>query len=588
MSLISINKFISEGNVRIDKVQKSNEDYKALKNNIKAIGIQTPVTYRENENGDFVVINGHQRLQIAKDLKLKEIPAYLSNGEVDDLTKQLSTNMFTVPMSHLDASFAIDQMVEQGIVTTKKALKAKFGKSSEWVDVALAFCNIHPLIREYFKEYDGSDEIKEYLIKISKSTITQQEIEIENIMADFLSDSVEYDNVSKLKQSDFNDFVADYGYYNSSGMTDFLNDLCRGLETDENKWEFICKVIGKETFREYEASHDVTHEYQNTLFQEYADTQWCQENSFLAEVFLAETPIGHFLLEKDLPYAEERDYNGLRFDFGTTVATLKKNLKTETGVGLKSISIDGWSGSVFNPYLSYTILEESQEPESYEDEHGEEDTYDEDTDKATDKDPHWLKYNKFNKVAAPVIEKYLLDNIDPLRCDESGLNEIAEWVMASLQDRPSFDIGWYDEEEGEGHPLKDVFNRSENHSNDDLIQKMATHWFHKYYPDADFRQLDELLKTQGLKSCKEILKDTYDSEKEEMGSLDGMVFRKAYLSVLSKAELVELEGSQDAKTMTKSNLVQHVANQEQDELPFFDLVCTNLGSGSNDLGGYLK
>jgi len=582
MSLISINKFISEGNVRIDKVQKSNEEYKAMKSNIKNIGLIQPITYRVNENGDFVVIDGHQRLQIHKDLKLTEIKAYESNGEVDDLTKQLSANMFTVPMSHLDASFAIDQMVEQGIVTTKKALKAKFGKSSEWIDVALAFCNIHPLIREYFKENTVSDEAKESLMEISKSTVTQQEIEIGKLIG---NDEI---RLSSKFIAEFTDFIEDYGYYESDSMADFLDDLAKNLETDESKWKFICEVIGKKTFREYETNHDVTHEYQNTLFQEYADTQWCQENVFLAEVFLAETPIGHFLLEKDLPYVEERDYNGLRFDFGTTVATLKKNLKTKTGVGLKSISIDGWSGSVFNPYLSYTILEESQEPESYEDEHGEEDTYDEDTDKATDKDPHWLKYNKFNKVAAPVIEKYLLDNIDPLRCNEFGLNEIAEWVMIILNDRPSFDIGWYDEEEGEGHPLKNLFNDSENHSNNDLIQKMATHWFYKYYPDADFRELDVLLKTQGLKSCREILKDTYDSEKEEMGSLDGMVFRKAYLNVLSKAELVELEGSQDAKTMTKSNLVQLVANQEQDELPFFDLVCTNLGSGSNDLGGYLK
>ena len=579
MSLISTDKFISEGNVRIDKIQKSNEDYKALKNNIKAIGIQTPITYRENENGDFVVINGHQRLQIAKDLKLTEIPAYLSNGEVDDLTKQLSTNMFTVPMSYLDASFAIDQMVDKGLVTTKKALKAKFGKSSEWVDVALAFCNIHPLIRGYFKEYDGSDKIKEYLIKISKSTVTQQAIQIENM--------TEFEYSFEVKQTDFNNFVADYGYYNSNGMTDFLEDLCKKLETDESKWAFICKVIGKETFREYETSHDVTHEYQNTLFQEYADTQWCQDRDFLAEVFIAETPIGKYLLKHDLEYFNYNDINGLRFDFGTTLATLKKNLKAEAGVGLKNISIDGWSGSVFHPYLSYTILEESQEPESYVDEHNEENNYDENTDKGTDRDPHWLKYNKFNKVAAPVIEKYLLDNIDPLRC-KNELNEIAEWVMVTLNDRPSFDIGWYDEEEGKEHPLKNLFNLSEDHSNNDLIQKMATHWFHKYYPDADFKQLDVLLKTQGLKSCKEILKDTYDSEKEEMGSLDGMVFRKAYLSVLSKAELLDYIDDQEAKSMNKSNLVQLIANKEQDELPFFDLVCTNLGSGSNDLGGYLK
>ena len=577
MSLISTDKFISEGNVRIDKIQKSNENYKALKNNIKAIGIQTPITYRVNENGDFVVRNGHQRLEIAKDLKLTKIPAYETNGEIDDLTIQLSTNMFTVPMSHLDASFAIDQMVEQGIVTTKKALKAKFGKSSEWVDVALAFCNIHPLIREYFKENTVSDEAREYLMEISKSTITQQAIQIENI--------TEFEYSFEVKQSDFNGFVESCAWDSDDGMTDFLNELTGNLETDESKWEFICKVIGKDTFREYETANDVVHEYQNTLFQEYADTQWCQDRDFLAEVFLAETPIGKYLLKHDLEYFNYNDISGLRFDFGTTVATLKKNLKTKTGVGLKSISIDGWSGSVFNPYLSYTILEESQEPESYEDEYDEEETYDADTDKATDRDPHWLKYNKFNKVAAPVIEIYLLDHIDTSIKNADKINITFEWIMNTLGIPTSFNVGWNEEN---NHPLNKWFNGEESLSNDDIIQKMANHWFIKHYASADFEQLDVLLKTQGLKSCKEILKDTYDSEKEEVGKTDGMVFRKAYLSVLSKAELLDYIDDQEAKSMNKSNLVQLIANQEQDELPFFDLVCTNLGSGTNDLGGYLK
>ncbi len=577
MSLISTDKFISEGNVRIDKIQKSNENYKALKNNIKAIGIQTPITYRVNENGDFVVRNGHQRLEIAKDLKLTKIPAYETNGEIDDLTIQLSTNMFTVPMSHLDASFAIDQMVEKGIVTTKKALKAKFGKSSEWVDVALAFCNIHPLIREYFKENTVSDEAREYLMEISKSTITQQAIQIENI--------TEFEYSFEVKQSDFNGFVESCAWDSDDGMTDFLNELTGNLETDESKWEFICKVIGKDTFREYETANDVVHEYQNTLFQEYADTQWCQDRDFLAEVFLAETPIGKYLLKHDLEYFNYNDISGLRFDFGTTVATLKKNLKTKTGVGLKSISIDGWSGSVFNPYLSYTILEESQEPESYEDEYDEEETYDADTDKATDRDPHWLKYNKFNKVAAPVIEIYLLDHIDTSIKNADKINITFEWIMNTLGIPTSFNVGWNEEN---NHPLNKWFNGEESLSNDDIIQKMANHWFIKHYASADFEQLDVLLKTQGLKSCKEILKDTYDSEKEEVGKTDGMVFRKAYLNVLSKAELLDYIDDQDAKSMNKSNLVQLIANQEQDELPFFDLVCTNLGSGTNDLGGYLK
>ena len=569
---IPTDKFISEGNVRIEHVKKSNEDYKTLKANIKEIGIITPITYRVNENGDYVVINGHQRLQIAKDLKLKEIPAYESNGKVDDLTKQLATNMLTVPMSHLDASFAIDQMVEKGIVTTKKALKAKFGKSTEWVDIAIAFCNIHPLIRGYFKENTLTDEGKEHLIKISKSTVTQQEIEISRL--------AETDEIS---QSDFNEHVEDYGWSEDDGMTAFLDELVRNLETDESKWEFVCKVIGKDTFREYETANDVVHEYQNTLFQEYADTQWCQEETFLAEVFLAETPIGHYIMDKDLPHNPNPQFGGgtMSFDFGTTLATLKKNLKQDAGVGLKNIAIEEWTGSVFNPRLSYAILEESQEPESYADEHEEEDDdhYNNETGKATNSDPHWLKYNKFNKWAAPIINKHL-NNVDPLKCNKKGLNEVVWWLIETLNIHPSFQVGWNEEK----HPLNEKYPLT----NDDLIQNMAEHWFLKHFDSADFNELNVLLKLSNLDSCEEHLHTVFIEDR------DGC--RENYFKIFTKDDLVEhitnthnVTGTDYGK-LKKSELVDIASSLEwnKTQIPLFDLVCTNLGSGPNNIGNYLK
>ena len=56
------------------------------------------------------------RVQIAKELKLKDIPAYESNGKVDDTTKQLSTNVFTVGMSYSDLAYAIRELQDKGIV----------------------------------------------------------------------------------------------------------------------------------------------------------------------------------------------------------------------------------------------------------------------------------------------------------------------------------------------------------------------------------------------------------------------------------------------------------------------------------------
>ena len=576
MTQLAVDRFISEGNVRIDKIQKSNEDYKALKNNIKEIGIQTPITYRVNENGDLVVINGHQRLQIAKDLKLTEIPAYESNGKVDDLTKQLSTNMFTVPMTHLDASFAIDKMVEKGIVTTKKALKAKFGKSPEWVNVALAFCNLHPKIREYFKKHDVLnnilDDCNDSLIEISKSTITQQEIALANM--------VECDDLNEMTQKDFNECFESYMYGLYESISEFLNDLCSYLETDESRWEFICEVIGKETFKKYEKKADIVHEYQNSLFEEYADTQWCKDNDFLREVFLAETPIGRFISENDFPYVDSDD-DWIRFDFSTKVATLKKNLTADAGVSLKNIKISGWSGTVFGPFLNYQILENCQEAESYVDEHGE------DAEPVVDKDPHQLKYNKFNKWAAPFIEQYLLEKVDPLKYNEHNLNQVFEWVMSVLNERPNFDVGWYDEEKGEGHPLEHLINRSENYSNDEVIQKMATYWFHTYYPTADFAQLDELFKEQKMASCKEYLANVFHAGADDCG--------KDYFKLLSKDDLFELiisnnPDKDDYSKMNKAELVEVASNLGWlvDEIPLFDLVCTNNGSGSNELKSYLK
>ena len=581
MTQLAVDKFISEGNVRIDKVQKSNEDYKALKNNIKEIGIQTPITYRVNDNGDLVVINGHQRLQIAKDLKLIEIPAYESNGKVDDLTKQLSTNIFTVPMTHLDASFAIDKMVENGIVTTKKALKAKFGKNSEWVNVALAFCNLHPLIRGYFKDYDIVNNLhncSDSLIEISKSTITQQEIVI--------ADMIECDDLNEITQGDFSDYFEHYRYSLSESISEFLNDLASKLETDESRWKFICEVIGEETFKDYEKKADIVHEYQNSLFQEYADTQWCKDNDFLREIFLLETPIGRFISENDLPHVNNND-DWIRFDFSTKVATLKKNLTAEAGVGLKNIKITGWSGTVFHPFLNYEILENSQEPESYVDEHGEDGLFD-DNKPVVDKDPHQLKYNKFNKWAAPFIEQYLLEYVNPLKCNDCDLNQVFEWIMAILDERPSFDVGWYNEEKGEGHPLEHLINRSENYSNDEVIQKMATYWFYEYYPTADFAQLDELFKEQKMASCKEYLaKVFYDGSTEDC--------RKDYFKIFSKDDLFELIMSNnpdkdDYSKMNKTELVEVASNLGWliDEIPLFNLVCTNNGSGSNELKSYLK
>ena len=196
MNTIPIDKIISEGNVRSKIVNGKNPAYKALKNNIAAIGVQTPITYRKSGD-NYVVINGHMRVQIAKELKLKDIPAYESNGKVDDTTKQLSTNVFTVGMSYGDLAYAIRELQEKGIVKTKKDLATHFGKSAKVINIAVALSNLHSFILEAFTELNPvqSNNLINCLETISKVTIARQE----SVMIDLLRIEDEGDFVKRKR-----------------------------------------------------------------------------------------------------------------------------------------------------------------------------------------------------------------------------------------------------------------------------------------------------------------------------------------------------------------------------------------------------
>jgi len=570
MALISIDKFVSEGNVRSSSIPKKDENYKALKSNIKDIGLIQPITYRVNDNGDYVVIDGHQRLQIHKDLKLTEIKAYESNGQVDDLTKQLSTNMFRVPMTHLDASFAIDQMVEQGLITTKKELMKKFGKTGPWVVTALSFCNLHPLIRNLCKDRRIDDICNALLEGIANAPINTQEREILERFDDIMP-----------TQDEFNEFVLDYAYEGGdTSIEEYLHMIASSVQSDASKVKHIKEVIGVETYREYEESNDYAPEYQSSLFNDNKDDYFCLDKEFTREVYLSETPIGHFLMDKEIEWVTTWDFpNGsdsITFDFGNKVATLKSNLKKASGVNLGNINIIAWGGSVFNPKLCFEVME-TEEPESYADDF---EGYDEPKE---EKDPHQLKYNKFNKWAYTYLIEHIEESVNPLKCNQFDLNQVFEWLMADLQVRPSFDIGWYEEEEGKGHPLKDLIEVKENYTNNDLIQKMSRYWFSNYYEDANFDQIDRILELNDAIGCKAYLSEVFRFDKDA---------RINYLKVLSKDECVEIATEKhnvpdaDYGKMKKDDLVTYMADMEYDEIPFWDLVLTNNGSGANHIGAY--
>ncbi len=552
---IPVVKLISEGNVRAKTVSKKSLEYKALKSNIAKIGIQTPITYRVNDKGENVIINGHQRVQIAKDLKLIEIPAFESNGQVDDITKQVSTNMFTVPMSHLDASFAIDHLVEQGAITTRKALSSHFGKSIAWVDTALALCNIHFLIKDFLAKKEVDMTLMSPMLKeISKSSMSQQILAVDEL------------GVKSAEYNDFVEFLDDYSWNNTTNdnLEEFLTDLASNLESDETKWKYICDVIGEDTFRACEEKADMVPVYDNVLFEEFAKDQFCDNEEFLREIFLSETAIGQYL---DCPVLMNDDYvsvdgyeDTVSFDFATKVSTLKSNIKKETGAPFSNVTIQAWNGNVFNSKLYVTIDETAVTEDVKDDEYYEE--------KAEKKDPDQLKYNKVNKWAKPFVCDYVRANVDTNARDKDNNRIVLNWLIHDLGiglviDKP------YPIEVFNDHPI------ATSKTDEELLTNMTKYWFDKHWTNADFNIIANLLDALNLETCYDIVKNAFDADEES---------RKGYFKAFSKDELAVM--TKNSLPKTKAEAVDNAASKTYKSIPRKELLFTNKGSGSDSIRQY--
>ena len=94
--------------------QISTKDYNSLKESVKKFGLVDPIIINQNGN---VVVGGHQRLKICKELKHIEIDCVvldLSKEEERELNIRLNKNQGQFDMDILANEFDIDQLVDWG------------------------------------------------------------------------------------------------------------------------------------------------------------------------------------------------------------------------------------------------------------------------------------------------------------------------------------------------------------------------------------------------------------------------------------------------------------------------------------------
>jgi len=94
--------------------QISSKQYKDLKESVKKFGLVDPIIINKNGN---VVIGGHQRLKICKDLKYIEIDCVvldLSKEEERELNIRLNKNTGDFDMDILANEFDIEELTDWG------------------------------------------------------------------------------------------------------------------------------------------------------------------------------------------------------------------------------------------------------------------------------------------------------------------------------------------------------------------------------------------------------------------------------------------------------------------------------------------
>ena len=137
MEMIKLTDITSNGNVRVGDKSKEKE-YKIMKRSIAARGVEMPITVVK-KNGAYVLLDGHQRVQISNELGYEEIRCTVMPDKTDPKMHQLTANMFSVPMSAIEASKTVGEILKEKPGITRQDIADMFGKNIGWVKRALQY-----------------------------------------------------------------------------------------------------------------------------------------------------------------------------------------------------------------------------------------------------------------------------------------------------------------------------------------------------------------------------------------------------------------------------------------------------------------
>ena len=377
MNRVKLTDIKSEGNVRQGNKNKE-KTYVSMKNSIETRGVEIPVTVVE-KNGSYVLLDGHQRYQISKELGLNDIPCTVMPKETNVTEHQLTANMFSVPMSAREASITIGTMIKDKPSITKTEIADTFGKDVKWVNKAIQYNNLHKKLQT--KKFQDKEYDKD-LLKISGYTQHQQDMAIKAM-------------------SDWNSL-----------------DPWRIVQILKNKPKYkeITNIVPIETIRKYEKKSKV--KFARTLDIFECGEDFTYDDEFLSEVFLKETEVGKLLAELPVQETLDRWANNCTTLYLDTWETVKKfderiRDKYRYEHPLCNHKLVKWNGNVRDAVVQFRVVDKNAKN---------------DTGFVKERSKYYGQEKKFmNAICDLVISQ--LNAVNTQLLDSNGANITFRWLV---------------------------------------------------------------------------------------------------------------------------------------------------------------
>ena len=117
--------------------QLTKDQYKHLKDSISRFGLVDPIIVNKNKKRKNIIVGGHQRVKVAKDMKIETVPVLevdLTYERERELNIRLNKNTGEWDMDNLANFFDMDELTDWGF--DEKELQLDIQEDKELIDIS--------------------------------------------------------------------------------------------------------------------------------------------------------------------------------------------------------------------------------------------------------------------------------------------------------------------------------------------------------------------------------------------------------------------------------------------------------------------